>query len=224
MNIFDSRAISPLDRFAQCFPVRAQYRYGFHPMTSGGGNPASSPFTINVRETRDRKRESKQHNIIVKTDCGQLKAEPAVLDIEVNDLVSWSACDTSTPVFSVSGYSETHSFSSAMMSTGAIYAHAFGTNGVYEWGDANGQPLSGSVKVIMPPMSTPREIEAYRERLSKAVVVVIREGKAKPSEVEIVVNGVVYFVVEQGDGFTVTDRRLVAGTTLPPSLVPSGQC
>jgi len=224
MNIFDSRVISPMDRFAQCFPLRAQYRYGFLPLTLGRGNPANSPFTINVKETRDSKRESKQHNVIVKTDCGRLKAEPAELDIEVNDLVSWSACDTTTPVFSVSGYSETHSFSSAAMATGAIYAHAFGSDGVFDWGDANGQPLSGSVKVIMPPMGTPREMEAYRERLTKAVVVVIREGKAKPSEVEIVVNGVVYFVVEQGDGFTVTDRRLIAGATVPQSLNTSEKC
>jgi plastocyanin len=224
MNIFDSRIISPMDRFAQCFPLRAQYRYGFLPLALGRGNPANSPFTINVKETRDPKRESRQHNVIVRTDCGHLKAEPAELEIAVNDLVSWSACDTSTPVFSISGYSETHSFSSEAMSTGAIYAHAFGSEGLFEWGDANGQPLSGRVKVIMPPMGTPREIEAYRERLARAVVIVIREGKARPSEVEIVVNGVVYFVVEQGDGFTVTDRRLIAGTTVPGQPDPAGKC
>jgi plastocyanin len=215
MNILDSRVISPADRFAQCFLQPGRYHYGFAPVVLSRSNPATTPFTINVKETADKNQTGQQHNVIVRLDCGQLKAEPAELNIEVNDMVCWSACDTVTPGFSISGYSETHSFSSAAMSTGAVYVHAFGSDGVCDWGDANGHPLSGTVRVIMPPMGSPREIEAYKERLAKAIVVVIREGRAEPSEVEIVVNGVVYFVVEQEDGITVTDHRLIVGTPVP---------
>jgi hypothetical protein len=214
MNNLDSRFLSYVDRFAQVFTQPGRYLYGFAPLVLGRGNPANTPFIINVKGTPDEQREGKQHDVMVRADCGQLKAEPAELDIETNDVVCWYSCDPATPGFSVSGYSETASFNSAAMTTGAIYIHAFGIVGEFDWKDANGHPaVSGKVRVTMPPMGTPKELEAYRERLAKPTVVHISGEKAEPSDVEIVVNGVVYFVVESEDGVTITDRRLLGETT-----------
>lgn len=214
MNNLDSRFLSYVDRFVQVFIQPGRYLYGFAPLVLGRGNPANTPFIINVKGTPDETREGKQHDVIVRTDCGQLKVEPAELNIEVGDLVCWYSCDPATPGFSVGGYSESHSFSSAAMTIGAIYIHAFCIVGEFDWKDANGHPMvSGKVSVTMPPMGTPQEIEAYTGRLGKPTVVHITGEKAEPSDVEIVVNGVVYFVVESEDGVTITDRRLLGETT-----------
>lgn len=224
MYILDSRVISPVARFAQCFTQPGLYRYGFAPLVLGRANTANMPFTINVKATGEPKRAGKQHDVIIGQDCGRLTPDRAELDIEVNDLVSWSACDTSTPGYSVSGYSETHSFNSAAMTVGAIYVHAFGSAGDFDWKDANGHSLSGQVRVTMPPATTAQEMEAYRDRLAKPAVVVINGEKAEPSKVEIVVGGVVYFIVEHAEGITITDCRLIAGTTAPQPPDPSGNC
>lgn len=224
MYILDSRVISPVDRFVQCFTQPGRYRYGFAPLVSGRANPANTPFTINVKATRDGEREGKQHDVIIGQDCGRLSPDKTELDIEANDVVCWSPHDANTPGFSVSGYSETDSFSSAAMSDGALYAHAFGSVGVFDWEDANGRRLSGTVRVIMPPMGTAREIEAYRERLAKAPMVRINGEKAEPSEVEVVVGGVVYFIVEQAEGISITDCRMISEMPVQKSPDSVSKC
>ncbi|HVG18762.1 MAG TPA: hypothetical protein VNI02_06885 [Blastocatellia bacterium] len=224
MNIFDSRFISPGDFFVQTFSVPGRYRYGFGPLGVNRGNPANSPFIINVKETSDSEREGRQHNVIVEQDCGTLKADPPELDIEANDAVLWSPCDHNTPGFSVSGYSETDSFDSTAMTRQALYVHTFGSAGVYDWEDSHGQGVSGSVEVTMPPVNTPREIESYRESLTKAIMVEISGGKVEPKKARALVGQAVCFVVEKADGISITDCKMTGKIPAPHSPDSPGKC
>jgi plastocyanin len=223
MNSLDSRFLFHGDCFVQAFPQPGQsYRYGIGVSTLNRRNPAERPFVINVRESRDKGREEGvQHTVFVRSKGGQLAAEPPVVDIEEGDAVLWTTDDPATPGFSVSGYSETHSFSSAAMNSEAVYIHAFGIADIFKWGNVNGDGPSGMVEVTMPQTRTPREIEAYKERLSSEGAVVLISGiNVEPAHVKICVGQTVFFIVEKADGITITDEKLIFEVPVPQTPFP----
>lgn len=208
MNSLDSRFLSFGDTFAQNFPRPGRYSYTFGQPVANRFAPDGTRFTINVKEAADKEREGQQHNVVVRQEGKTLKADPPALEIEAGDLVLWAALDSSTPGFSVSGRSENDSFSSAALAREALYTHAFGSPGVFDWEDANGRRVAGKVTVTMPETKSARETDAYKERLTRATLVTISGEKVEPAQVEVVVGQTVFFAVEKADGITITDRRL----------------
>jgi len=215
MNSLDSRFLRFADTFAQSFAQPGRYCYDFGLPLPNRIRSVDAPFTINVKASRNNNPEGRQHNVSVRSDGGRLKADPPTLEIEAGDAVLWSAATPSTPGFCVSGHSETDSFNSAALAREAIYTHAFGSPGVFEWEDANGHRVSGKVVVTMPPTGSAREMESYKGRLSEATLVVISGERVEPPQVEVVVGQTVFFAVEKAAGITVTDRRLKAEIPLP---------
>jgi hypothetical protein len=218
MNSLDSRAILYGDSFVQVFSQPGRYRYGFSLPALSRLNPlADCPFTIDVKESRERERkEGKQHTILVRFERGQLMVDRSELEIEAGDAALWSISDPATPGLSISGYSETHSFNSAAINSEAVYAHPFGTAGIFKWRDANGNGPSGTVEVTMPQIKTPREIAAYQERLNtEATVVVINGTNVERADVKIYVGQAVFFIVEKANGITITDERLIFEAPVP---------
>lgn len=213
MNSLDSRLISYGDSFVQIFSQPGSYRYGFGLPTLNQRDRADRPFTIHVKEVRDQpQEEGKQHAVLVRLECGRLIADRPELEVEVGDGVLWSSGEHATPGFSISGYSDTHSFNSAAMNSESVYIHTFGSAGEFRWKDVNGHGPSGTVEVTLPetrpgcqsPMS------------SEAIVVLISGSKVEPTHVKIGVNKAVLFAVEQAGeiGITITDERLSSET--PP--------
>jgi plastocyanin len=215
MNSLDSRFLRFADTFAQSFAQPGRYSYDLGLPLPNRIRSADAPFTINVRAARSNNPEGRQHNVSVRSDGGRLKADPPTLEIEAGDAVLWSAATPSTPGFCISGHSETDSFSSAAIAREALYTHAFGSPGVFEWEDANGHRVSGKVVVTMPPTGSAREMGSYKDRLSQATLVVISGERVEPPQVEVVVGQTVFFAVERAEGITITDRRLKAEIPLP---------
>lgn len=207
MNSLDSRLISYGDSFVQIFSRPGSYRYGFGLSALDQRNRAETPFTIQVRTARDKQRaEGAQHTVLVRLECGRLVADRPEVELEEGDAVLWSPADSATPAFCISGYSETHSFSSAAMNSEAVYIHPFGSAGIFNWRDANGHGPLGTVEVTMPPT---RVGEKESGLSSEASVIVISGGKVEPAQAKICVNQAVLFVVEQAEGITITDERLI---------------
>lgn len=212
MNSLDSRFLRFGDTFAQSFPRPGRYSYTFGQPVASRLAPADTRFTINVKEAGDPEREGRQHNVVVRQEGRTLKADPPALEIEAGDLVLWAALDPSAPGFSVSGRSESDSFSSTALAREALYTHAFGSAGVFDWEDANGRRVSGRVTVTTPATESAREMDAYKERLTRATLVMISGEKVEPAQVEVVVGQTVFFAVEKAEGITITDRRLRVAT------------
>jgi plastocyanin len=208
-----------VDRFGQGFSSPGLFKYGFgYPMLSQL-KPAELQFTIDVKDARDRSREGRQHNVRVYQKGGQMMADPTNVCLEVNDVVLWYADDPATPGFSVSGYSETASFNSAALTHEALYIHPFVDAGAFDWGDENKHGVSGRVIVTMPPVTTPREIEAYQAHLAQPVLVLITGSSVEPAQVEVVVGQSVVFVVEEASGITITGKRPLDKVSTPPPPV-----
>lgn len=209
MNSLDSRFLRLGDTFAQKFSRPGRYSYDFNLPILNRINKADGQFAIDVKESGDKKREGRQHYVIVRQQANkQLKADPAELSIDSGDVVMWSAADAATPGFSISGYSETDSFNSAALSNEALYTHAFGSPGEVEWEDANGHDLSGKIVVKMPQTKSAKDLEYYNETLTKGALVVIRGESVEPATLEISVGQTVFFAVEKADGVTITDCQL----------------
>ena len=209
MNSLDSRLLRHGDTFAQKFSRPGRYNYDFNLPVLSRLDKIDGQFTINVKETGDKKREGQQHYVVVRQqENKKLKADPPELNTVAGDVVLWSASDSATPGFSISGHSESDSFSSAALAHEALYTHAFGSAGEIGWEDANGHRLSGTIIVKMPETKSAKDMEYYKETLTKGAVVVISGEKAEPAQVEISVGQTVFFAVEKADGITITDRRL----------------
>lgn len=209
MNSLDSRFLRLGDTFAQKFSRSGRYIYDFGLPGLNRIDKTDSRFTINVKERGDKKREGKQYFVTVgQREDKKLNADPPELSIEAGDVVLWSAADSATPGFSISGHSDNDSFKSAALTREALYSHAFGSPGEIAWVDANGHRLSGKIIVKMPPIKSDKEMEAYKQALTKGAIVVISGEKVEPAQVEILVGQTVFFAVEKADGITITDLRL----------------
>jgi plastocyanin len=214
MNSLDSRLLQHGDTFAQKFSRAGQYNYDFGLPGLGQLEKGKGRFTIDVKESADKNREPQQHFVLVRQEQGSrtLEASPRELSLEAGDVVLWSAAESTVPGFSVVGQAEKDSFSSAALTREAVYTHAFGNAGVFAWEDAKDRRIAGKVTVKDAETKTKDEMERYRGQLAEGVVVVISGGKVSPSDVNIIVGQTVFFAVEKGEGISITDTRLKAGS------------
>ncbi|MGH7133887.1 MAG: hypothetical protein ACREJO_18310 [Phycisphaerales bacterium] len=144
------------------------------------------------------------HQLVRKTP-----GRSASLRVEAGDLVLWNCPDHKAPGFAVVGEASREFFSSARLTNECGYSHAFGLPGEYAWADANGSGLNGVVRVRDPHCRTEADVERWRRELTKGALVMIADGKAEPTKVNVVVGQTVFFAVVKADGVTVTDRRLL---------------
>jgi plastocyanin len=212
-DTLDSRALRCTDCYGQRFMREGTFHY--HVMPSGGQNVnLDRPHIINVSE-RKRSGKMTQHSVALQWEDHEFMPGDKEIDVEVGDLVVWNCSDRNAPPYEIVG--EKEFFASARMVNECGFSHAFGVPGTYEWGDAHGSDVGGIVRVEELACESRSDLSHWRAQLSKAALVMIADGTAKPAEVHIVVGQTVYFAIVTSTGMTITDKRLIGiGTVCPP--------
>lgn len=210
MNTLDSRSLGVGDCFAMKFAGHGPSRYllsrGVHAPTTVGPKDG---FPIVVNPKRDPAAAAKQHYVQVKSGAGGLAPATEELAIEAGDTVLWYTTDAAAAGFSVAGAGEKLVFGSHKLTAEAIYTHAFGLPGTYEWTDPLARHVSGTVVVKAVTPRNDKEMQAWLDSLSKGASFEIRGGKVTPEKVEIVVGQTVFWKAWDGDGLAVVDKRLL---------------
>lgn len=205
-NELDSRALGRADCYAQRFMRSGDYRYDVVP---GHGQALSTdhPFVIHVKDSKDGKKGAKmaQHNLRVEPNGKGFAVAPATLTIAVGDMVVWNG-GGEIP-FAVVG--DQVFFNSHRMVNECGFSHAFGMAGEYHWRDAFGSKLSGVVRVRDPDCKKDPDLKKWRETLSKGNVVMINDGKADQTELDIYTGQTVFFALVKTPGISITDSRLL---------------
>ena len=221
MNVLDSRFLRPGDTFAQRFTKPGTYHYAVGIQGSLAAPGHDSPFVIIVDSSPGK--APKTHYVTVAYAQGIFSVLPTQLEINQNDAVLWSGAQPNVPGFSVSGQSEHARFDSAEIHSNGMYSHAFGGSGVIEWSDAHEPKLHGRITVEdHPACRTHEDRQAYTQKLSKATLVMIEDGRARPSKVKIVVGQTVFFAVKSAGGISIVDRALLGSSPvfLNPQPLP----
>ncbi len=202
----DSRALRRTDCYAQRFMKAGIYHYNALP-AFGDCIARERPFTIKVVEQKE-KAAMTQHNVIVHWEEGIFAVDQREMVINGGDLVLWNCPEAGTTPFCIAG--EKEFFASSRMVNECGYSHAFGSAGEYHWRDAHGSDVQGTVCVRDPRCTDRSQFAQWHENtLKKGTVVMIGEGKAKPSSVEIVIGQTVFFAIVKGPGISITDERLL---------------
>lgn len=214
MDNLDSRSLRFFDCYAQQFAAPGRVRYRLGAMTLEWLSLGEHSFAIEVAarpggKQASGKEKSKQHHLALRREGQQLVADPPSLEIVAGDVVMWHAADVTVPGFAVHGEGPDGAFGSGALRAGAVYTHAFGVPGDYEWLDARGSHVGGVVKV-RPVEGLNKETGGkWMASLRAGTAITIDEGKATPEQVEIVVGQTVFWIVKSGPGITITDARLV---------------
>jgi plastocyanin len=207
MNALDSRFIRTGDCFAHRFSTAGTFRYALSPLPSSLVAHSKEPPALTVTVSASSGTDQNSHYVTVSSSGGKLDASPAQIKVAANDLVVWSPNQSVTMGFRVRGRIGDDVVDSGSLYTESIFTHAFGLSGRYEWRDANGSPLTGSVVVAMPDKEFGQE--AWLRLLEEGKLVHVRGDRAEPSEVEIVVGQTVVWAVEDAPGVTITDANLI---------------
>jgi plastocyanin len=210
MNTLDSRSLAVGDCFAVKFTVPGAFRHVIAP----GGHAAAAVgrdegFSITVAAKRDPAAPAKQHNLLIRKVGGQLAPDTAALSIEIGDTVLWHTTDPAAAGFAVAGSGENFAFGNQRLGAEAIYTHAFGSPGTFEWTDPAARSISGAVVVNPVTPQSDKERQAWLDSLSQGKAFEIRGGRVTPEKVEIVVGQTVYWKVWDGDGVAIVDKRLL---------------
>jgi plastocyanin len=221
MDTLDSRSLKIGDcvaiKFAAVGPVRCLLSTAAHARTQVS---ADEGFPIDVKAKSDPAAPGKQYTIMVKKDGNQLVPHTKELSIQAGDTVLWHTTDPTITGFAVGGSGKAFAFSSHGLQAEAIYTHAFGLPGTYEWAD----PLAGKISgvVVVKPVTPKNEAErqAWLDSLSQGAAFEIRGGKVTPQKVEIVVGQTVFWKVWDGAGIAIVDKRLIAPKQAEPGLRP----
>jgi plastocyanin len=218
MDTLDSRSLRYTDCYVQKFSVPDTV---FYAITGPAGKlmlmEREQAFVIRAKAGDGANAEGQQHNVTVKYDGRNFVADPPELEIASGDFVLWNAADPSTPGFVVSGEGEEIRFDSSVLTAEAIYTHAFGLPGEYQWADANGGPAGGVVRVIVPEPITTKDQKDLQKKMLKVlqepIVVLVRDDEVRPTEVQAMVGQTVFWAVERSSGIAITDARLVKERT-----------
>lgn len=204
-NTLDSRALGFGDCYGQRFMRPGTYRYD---VVSAGSGPLVDkyPYTIEVVAAKGET-TMEQHDVVLRTEGREFVVDREALTIDEGDLVLWTCTDPNARAFEVSG--DQAFFGNAALTNECGYSHAFGTPGRHHWVDALGGPAEGVISVQEVPCSTPAELAAWRQRLSRGTVVTIDDGKVEPADVKIVVGQRVFFAVVKTEPMSITDAALV---------------
>ena len=212
-NDFDSRALGRADCFAQRFMRPGEYRYAAVP---GHGQSLSTdhPFVIHVGENKPKKGDDiVQHHVQVTQGESGLKVTPAMLTICVGDMVMWNG-GRNVP-FAIVG--EAEFFNSYQMVNECGFSHAFGTAGTYEWRDAFGSGVGGTIHVRDPDCVKDPGLRKWHAALSEGTVVMIADGKVDKSEIKIMTGQTVFFAIVKSEGISITDCRLIDQSWMRPA-------
>jgi plastocyanin len=205
LDSLDSRALRLNNCYGQRFMREGRYVWNALP-AGGGAMNGERPFTI---EVKPRKSEGKmtQHDVAVRWHGKGFDTQQAALVIEVGDLVLWHCADADAPGYEIAG--DQPFFGSAALANECGFTHAFGLPGRYDWVDAHGSGISGSVQVSAADCKTREDLARWQKLAAEPTLVMIQGGKAEPRDVKIMVGQTVYFAIVTGPGITVTDQRLV---------------
>lgn len=203
-NELDSRALGRADCYAQRFMRPGDYRYNVVP---GYGQAISTdfPFTIHVQGEEKKDSKMAQHDLSVGSSGKGFAPDRAALTIAVGDMVVWNG-GGEIP-FAVVG--DQDFFNSHRMVNECGFSHAFGTAGDYHWRDSFGSSLSGVVRVRDPDCKDGLDMKKWRETLSNGNIVMISDGKADHSELDIYTGQTVFFALVKTPGISITDVRIL---------------
>lgn len=208
LNSLDSRALQRADCYGQRFMKPGTYPYNIVP-ARGAAISTNRPYAIKVCEG-PKTSEMAQHNISVGLNERGYSVAPAELEINVGDMVLWNCNQRGAMPFAVVG--DHDFFNSNRLKNESGFSHAFGTPGEVKWVDAYGSKTSGVVRVKDPGCKNDAELKRWRQSLEEGVVIMINDGKAVPSSVDVVVGQTVFFMVVNGPGISITDARLLEVT------------
>jgi plastocyanin len=156
----------------------------------------------------DKKRSS-QHVVPLNYVDGNFVFRKQELDIHEGDSLVFHLETPKSPAFAVQGRIGKLRFSSANMVDKAVFTHAFGFPGTYEWVDANGSGIGGVVTVLEHTAKTQSDATELMKTMENGVLVHIVGDKVDPAEITITVGQTVFFAVEKSSGITITDASLV---------------
>jgi plastocyanin len=210
----DSRVLSYVDCYAKKFSRAGRVEYRLMTGVSACV-PEDTAFTMDV--SGKAQGESRQHDVEVRYVNRALTAEPAHLDIQHGDMVLWHAVDSTVPGFTVRGTAPEGDFDSGAMEQEAVYTHAFGSAGTYEWMDANSGDVRGTVEVVDPAGLRQKDCAKWIESLAEGALIHIEGGKAKPDRIRILTGQTVFWAVEKAAGISITDKRLLSVGRAPSS-------
>lgn len=207
MNDLDSRSLQYVDCYAQRFAEPGTVEYELTTLAGTCLPLGSETFTIDVAEAP--KRKGVQHSVVVRRVEGALRAEPARLQIEAGDMVLWNTQDASVAGYVVRGEGAGGGFDSSAIRHEAVYTHAFGLPGTYEWRDAHGSGLAGEIVVELLDCRDAKVAARWHQALKSGSLVTIRGKTARPRKVEILAGQTVFWSVENTEGISITDARLL---------------
>jgi plastocyanin len=209
MDSLDSRSLRYVDCFAQRFPRAGTVVYELTTLAGALLPGRSQTFTIKV--AKGRQGGHPQHHVAVRQVDGSLRAEPDTLEIAAGDMVVWHTADAKLPGYVVRGKGAGTSFDSSALRDEAIFTHAFGRPGTYEWVDAHGSDVGGQVVVEAADTRDARASERWRAALAEGRMVRVSAKSVRPRKVEIVVGQTVFWAVKDAGGVSITDARLIPG-------------
>lgn len=202
----DSRALRTTDAYGQRFMRPGTYRYLLGP--AGTGRFAQEyPWVVEVADGEPRPGEMAQTTVAVRREGRSFLPDQEKVSIAAGDMVMWHCPDPSARPFMVVG--EKDFFASDRLVNESGYAHAFLSEGTYEWEDAHGSGARGVVRVGVPDIRTAKAQRAWARAQRQGNVVMIADGKVEPTEVDVVVGQTVFFAVVTGPGISVTDSSLL---------------
>lgn len=222
----DSRALRHTDCYGQRFMKPGTYPYALVP-AGGAGATVEFPYVVEVVEkTSKREREMHQTAVTVRfvkerhgdccdertADPGRFVPDQERVTVEAGDMVLWNSPDAAARPFAVEG--QKAFLGSTALTNECGYTHVFTTPGEHEYADANGSGLRGVVRVADPQVRNAEQLRAWQARLGEGALVMINDGRAEPSELEIVLGQTVFFAVVTGPGVTITEASSVEELSL----------
>jgi plastocyanin len=205
-RLLDSRCLRNTDLYGRRLVEPGCVRYQVVP--AGDVRPSRSrkpaEFTIEVRPA-DPQLPARQHEVLVRVRRGALVADPDHVVVRTGDLVAWTAAGANIPPFAIEGRTPQASFSSTVLTQNSLYAHAFEREGIYGWSDQDGT-VRGQIVVSRPApeaLSSPN-FAAYVAARHRVHVIRVRGSTAKPRQIHVAVNAMVFWTVVDGPPISVT--------------------
>jgi plastocyanin len=210
MHTLDSRSLSVGNCFGQKFPKAGEVRYF---VSAGALIPSAAKQTDGgyVIEVLPAAKgvQAQQYNVAVSMKDGALTVSPEKLKIHAGEGVLWHTVDPAVAGFQVSGAGKGFRFDSASIEDDAVFTHAFGVPGKYEWTDPNGSGVGGTIEVEPVNLKRAEDRDRWFETVQKAGAVKIKGKSSSPASVKIVVGQTVFWSITESPGVAITDGRLV---------------
>lgn len=203
MNSLDSRYLEVGEcyghRFSRAGVIAYELSHLLLPASAADAGRGSA-LRITVAAPEDR-REAQQHHVTVTERHGTLQAHPAELRIVSGDSVLWIADRSVKLGFCVRSTGELP-FDSSALTSDSLYTHAFTRPGRYEWRDAHGSKLHGTVVVTAAKDGA---IADWLDSLTAGTLVYVRGDVATPETLEVTVGQTVFWAIANADGISITD-------------------